>query len=391
MRLVLAVIVAVVLFLFCWAFIAVLLTLLAWVVVQTEQASPLFFLIHVLLIWILSPGAGAALAIFATASIFKTVAPSAIFVSFVSVCAALFFVAAVMGAASVISGTLAAHNFVVGLFQILAIFIGARIGRFFAAGALVTAPLFSPIPAVAQTQQEMAWCENNGYAYSPDLQINGCTAVIQSGRLLGKGLASAFNNRGNAYNDKNDYDRAIADFDQAIRLDPKYAFAYDGRGNAHYSKNDKYRAFADFDKAIQFDPRFAGAYNDRGNVYYDQQEYDRAIADYDQAIRLDPEYAFAYNGRANAYNVKNDFDRAIADYDQAIRLDPKNPFTYNGRGGAYDGKEDYVHAIADYDQAIRLDPKYAHAHYGRGMAKLKSGDTAGGNADIATARQMTSN
>jgi tetratricopeptide (TPR) repeat protein len=93
-------------------------------------------------------------------------------------------------------------------------------------------------------------------------------------------------------------------------------------------------------------------------------------------------------GRANAYNVKDDYDRAIADYDRAIRLDPNNPFPYNGRGSAYDGKKDYARAIADYDQAIRLDPKYAKAYYGRGRAKLKSGDTAGGNADIAIAHRM---
>jgi tetratricopeptide (TPR) repeat protein len=240
----------------------------------------------------------------------------------------------------------------------------------------------------AQTQQQIDRCENNGYVYSPDLQINGCTAAIQSGQWSGKDLALVFNNRGNAYSDKNDYDRAIADFNEAIRLDPKYAFPYDGRGKAYYSKNDLNHAFADFDQAIRLDPKFAGAYNNRGNVYYDKKDYDRAIADYDQAIRLDPEYAFAYNGRANAYNVKNDYDRAIADYDQAIRLDPKNPFPYNGRGGAYDDKKDYDRAIADYDQAIRLDPKYANAYYGRGLAKLKSGDTAGGNADIAAARRM---
>jgi tetratricopeptide (TPR) repeat protein len=69
---------------------------------------------------------------------------------------------------------------------------------------------------------------------------------------------------------------------------------------------------------------------------------------------------------------------------------PKIPFTYNGRGSAYDGKKDYARAIADYDQAIRLDPKYAHAYYGRGQAKLKAGDIAGGNADIAAARRMMS-
>ncbi len=50
--------------------------------------------------------------------------------------------------------------------------------------------------------------------------------MIQSGREGQKNLAIAFNNRGNAYSDKKDYDRAIADYDAAIRLDPNFALAF---------------------------------------------------------------------------------------------------------------------------------------------------------------------
>jgi len=141
--------------------------------------------------------------------------------------------------------------------------------------------IWTPTPADAQTQQQIDWCENKEYAYSPDMQLNGCTALIQSRRWSGKDLALIFNNRGNAYNDKNDYDRAIADFSEAIRLDPKYAFPYDGRGKAYYGKNDLDHAIADFSQAIRLDPKYASPYNDRANVYYDRKDYDRAIADYD--------------------------------------------------------------------------------------------------------------
>jgi hypothetical protein len=146
MRLVLAVIVAIVLFLFCWALIASLLTLLAWVVVQTGQASSLFFLIHVLLTWVLSPGVGAALAVFATSSIFKTVAPSAIFLCFVSIFAPLSIIVALLETASLISGELVTHQFVVSLLQIVAIFLGARIGRFFAVASSHTVTRQQSVP-----------------------------------------------------------------------------------------------------------------------------------------------------------------------------------------------------------------------------------------------------
>jgi tetratricopeptide (TPR) repeat protein len=188
-------------------------------------------------------------------------------------------------------------------------------------------------PAVAQTQQQIDWCSGSGGA-APDLQISGCTAVIQSGKYTGKNLAIAFNNRGVGYYKKQDYDRAIADYDQAIRVDPLPGVAaddrgrtgtnvYNNRGYAYFAKKDHARAIADYDRAIKVDPKDPLVYNNRGLAYSDTGEFDRAIADFGEAIRLDPKYAVATNNRGIAFYAKRDYDRAIADFDQAIRLDPK--------------------------------------------------------------------
>src|SRR5258707_5821265 len=63
-----------------------------------------------------------------------------------------------------------------------------------------------------------------------DTQIAACTDAIKAGKGQGKGLAWAFGNRGNAYFGKAQYDRAIQDLDQAIKLDPDYAAAFSNRG-----------------------------------------------------------------------------------------------------------------------------------------------------------------
>ena len=65
----------------------------------------------------------------------------------------------------------------------------------------------------------------------------------------------AFNNRGNAYSDKCDFDRAIADYSEAIGLDPKYARAFNNRANAYRAKGDADRAAADHNEAIRIDPK----------------------------------------------------------------------------------------------------------------------------------------
>jgi tetratricopeptide (TPR) repeat protein len=174
--------------------------------------------------------------------------------------------------------------------------------------------------------------------------------------------AVTYNNRGNAYYFKKDYSRAIADYDEAIRLDPKYAVAYNNRGNANLGKKDYDRAIADYSEALKLDPKNAVAYYSRGDAYFRKKDYVRAIPDYGEAIKLDPKNAVAYNNRGNAYYGKNDYDRAIADYGEVIKLDPRNAVAYYTRGNVYYYKKDYSRAIADYDEAIKLDPKNAVAY-----------------------------
>src|SRR6516162_1906708 len=122
-----------------------------------------------------------------------------------------------------------------------------------------------------------------------DAQIAACTRQIGSERWHGHDLAVEHYNRGIARKAKGDLDRAIADYNQAIRLDPQDADPHYGRGVAWSEKGD----------------------------------LDRTIADYDEAIRLDPKHERAYYNRGVAWSAKGDLDRAIADYDETIRLDPK--------------------------------------------------------------------
>jgi tetratricopeptide (TPR) repeat protein len=81
-------------------------------------------------------------------------------------------------------------------------------------------------------------------------------------------------------------------------------------------------AIADYDEAIRLDPKYARAFTNRGNVYDAKSEYDRAIADHSEAIRLDPKYAVAINNRGIVYIHKKDYERAAADFAEVIRLVP---------------------------------------------------------------------
>ena len=99
------------------------------------------------------------------------------------------------------------------------------------------------------------------------------------------------------------------------------AAAYNNRGTVYDAKGEHFRAIADFDKAIALNPKFAIAYHNRGLTYAHKGEHDRAIRDYSRYFELGGNEAVAYRHRAEAYEKLGDKARADADYDKAQQLE----------------------------------------------------------------------
>jgi len=184
--------------------------------------------------------------------------------------------------------------------------------------------------------------------------------------------------RGNSYYYSKKYDLAIADFNQALKPDPKIALPYNNRGLVYYFLKKYDLAIADFNQALKLDPKIALAYSNRGFVYYNLKKYELAIADFNQALKIDPESAELYSSRGFFYYLLEKYDLAIADYTQALKLDPKSANTYSKRGLVYENLEKYDLAIADYTQALKLYPKSADIYSTRGLVyrRLKKYDLA---------------
>lgn len=171
-------------------------------------------------------------------------------------------------------------------------------------------------------------------------QISGCTTILERGqREPQRTRSSAHNNRGLGYQNLGEHDRAIRDFDESIRLDPKNFFAYFNRA-ASYSANGEYdRALRDFDEVIRLRPKLVDAYVGRGIASYKKGDDDRALRDFDEAIRLNPKIAAGYAARGVVYYDRGDYDRALRALDEAIRLDPKLTAAYERRDMALAMKE----------------------------------------------------
>jgi tetratricopeptide (TPR) repeat protein len=234
------------------------------------------------------------------------------------------------------------------------------------------------------TADDLSACANG----SGDAAIAACSRALESGRLNRTGRVRAYNSRGILWKRKGEYDRAIADYTAAIRINPKYSSAYTNRGVAYVEKHDYDRALADYNIAIRLDPKDAVAHNNRGVAWKNKGEYDLAIADYNTAIKLDKNYVSAYSNRGVALYRKGDNDRALVEYNTALRLAPDDADVYNNRGISFDEKGDFDRAIADYSEAIRLNPKYATAYNNRGVAWQNKGEYDLAIADYSEAIRL---
>ncbi len=91
--------------------------------------------------------------------------------------------------------------------------------------------------------------------WSGDTSIAACTRIILNRATSASNRAIFYYDRGNAYFGKGQYDQAIADYDEAIKLNPKLAGAYANRGNAYENKGQDDQAIADYDEAIELKPK----------------------------------------------------------------------------------------------------------------------------------------
>jgi DNA-binding helix-hairpin-helix protein with protein kinase domain len=177
----------------------------------------------------------------------------------------------------------------------------------------------------------------------------------------------AYYNQGNAYYKVGDYEGAIENYSQAIRLNTKDAQAYLNRGNARYEvaqhSGDPDRVYKsaidDFNHALRIKPSQGEAFLSRGIVRYEIAQYSK--------------------------NPERDYQQAIYDFNQALKLNPRKAKAYVKRGivqyklAQYKGdlNKGYNAAIVDFNKALSLNPQEAEAFLKRGIVRYELAQYSG--------------
>ena len=195
--------------------------------------------------------------------------------------------------------------------------------------------------------------------------------------------------RGQAWAKKRDFNRATTDFTEAIRRDPSDAFlAFDNLGNVDEEIGERGRALENYGRAIELNPGYFPAYYNRARAHYAKAVYDRAIEDYGRAIQFKPNYSEAFNNRGIVYLAKGALDKAIADFGAAIRLNPNNVTAVVNRGHIYAAGGQFELADVDFSSAINLKPDIARLYVDRARAKLYLEQTEAAISDLSTAIRL---
>ena len=214
----------------------------------------------------------------------------------------------------------------------------------------------------------------------------------------------------------------MADFDEAIRRDPKFGEAYRERGNAvaaprrqgqgpgrfgpvaparlrrlpgpvlprqrPRARGELEAALADYGAALKLDPTFARAYFQRALVYVARQQMATALADYRQVVRLAPRSPEVYKGWGRAED-KDSRGRAVDQLEALLEQAKDEARGHSQQGTAFHKAGDFDKAVAEYDKALELYPRYTEIYYNRGLAYRQKGDLDRAIGDYTHALRST--
>lgn len=188
--------------------------------------------------------------------------------------------------------------------------------------------------------------------------------------------AVAWTGRGKVFFNKGDHDKAIADFDESLRLRPD-SETLTLRGFAWKRKGDKEKAMANFDEAIKLNPKEALAWRVRGATWAGKADYKKALDHYTESIRIDPENPESLHHRVVLLSgcmedaIRNG-KQAVEDATKACELTGwKNPLFLMGLSFAYSETGDFDAAIQWLTKAIELFPKGQTAAFDKNLEQFR--------------------
>jgi tetratricopeptide (TPR) repeat protein len=198
-----------------------------------------------------------------------------------------------------------------------------------------TSVYLGDILTVTEIKADWLWV-GRGWIHNTDVVPLDHAIEYFTSQIRGDPTSGALYNRAVAYRKMGDLDKAIADEGEVIRLDAGNSASltedYCSRGLMWYAKCEYNSAIVDYNEAIRLDPKCTYAYFNRSQAWIAKREYDRAIKDISDVIGMDAgtstELAPDYSRRGVAWKGLGNYEKALIDYNEAVHFDQKYTDAY---------------------------------------------------------------
>lgn len=209
-------------------------------------------------------------------------------------------------------------------------------------------------------------------------------SLLESVIALEPGLLAARRMRGVALLRLSRFAEARRDLDHVVRVDANDWEAWRLRGDLHYRSGEYDLAIGDLSQAIRLRPD-PSCYWTRADTHMRLGQYLQAEMDYATVLRLRPSDVYARHNRGCALLALQEFARAESDFNEVIRLKPDAALAYRNRGLVFASQGEYARALADFDHAVSLHPRNAMSIYRRGEMHELLGHSEEARRDFAQA------
>ncbi len=211
--------------------------------------------------------------------------------------------------------------------------------------------------------------QQTGYWKSPESLARHALAVTRDNFIAHDLLGEVFEERGQ-------YDDALQERVETLRLQPNFAPAHNNLGIALQKRNRLPEAMSHFEQALRLRPRYPEAHYNLGAAFEQADRPNDAIREYERALALRPDCADAHYNLGLLLGRLGRLDDAIRQFQETIRCNPNAADAYNNLGVTLDRLGRSQEAIHQYQQAIRVQPDSARAHFNLGVALAGAGQLA---------------
>ncbi len=198
--------------------------------------------------------------------------------------------------------------------------------------------------------------------------LEAATSVVA--RLEPPKTFNDYFSRGNAFNAAGQFDKALEQYDRALKLRPDDPIVLNNLG-VTLDELERYdEALADYNRALELSPDHPEILSNRGVTLRKLERYDDALADFSRSLELRPDDPGTLNNRGVTLGYLQRYDEALADFNRSLELRPNDPSTLHNRGMTLGNLQRYDEALADFNRSLELRPDHPDSFDDRGVTLI---------------------